>query len=115
MRRLLQSLAPKTLLQKELGFNLLVSGLVLSLVTGIFLLVQQAAFQRQLTLRAESLATMIARESEFPMLVRNSVELDRLAQSAILGEDVEYAVIVLADGSTTSASRSKKAGGEHGR
>ena len=86
------------LIKALLGTSALVAASVLSL-SGLFLLRHQAAFQRQFELRAESLASSLAAQSQFALLLANTAELDRLAGTALAGSaDVLYVIMEDASG-----------------
>lgn len=85
------------LIKALLGTSTLVAASVLSL-SGLFLLRHQSAFQRQFELRAESLASSLAAQSQFALLLANKSELERLAHTALTGSaDVLY--VIMEDGS----------------
>jgi signal transduction histidine kinase/DNA-binding response OmpR family regulator len=76
-----------------LGTGLVVTASVACL-SWLFLLKHQAAFQRQVELRAESFARYLATENQFALLVAGRSELDRIAAVALEGsDDVVYVVI----------------------
>lgn len=86
------------LLKALIGTTALVAASVLSL-SGLFLLRHQAAFQRQFELRAESLASSLAAQSQFAMLLANRAELERMARTALAGSaDAVYVVMEDASG-----------------
>src|SRR6266568_3469245 len=87
-----------------LGTSALVAASVLSL-SGLFLLRHQAAFQRQFELRTESLASSLAAQSQFAMLLANRPELERMARTALVGNaDVVYVVMEDAAGNPVAGA-----------
>ena len=85
----------RSLLAQALTANGLVVGISVVCLTALFLLTELATIQRQLELRAEGLTEFLASQSDFPMLVGNGPELERIAQTAVAGEDVLF--VALAD------------------
>jgi signal transduction histidine kinase/DNA-binding response OmpR family regulator len=91
----------RSLLAQALVANFLplaISAVCVAGLTAGALFIQLRAFERELRLRAESLAQFLARQSEFPMLVGDRAELGRLAASVLSIEDVQYVVAVDASG-----------------
>ncbi|MBI1788335.1 MAG: response regulator [Acidobacteria bacterium] len=88
----------KSLLKQVLTANLLLLGLCVVCLTGLFLAIQRAAFERQFSLRAESLAGFLASQCEFPMLMGNRQELRQIAEAAVGSEDVLHVVMTDSSG-----------------
>src|SRR5690349_18389359 len=87
-----------------LGTGALVAACVVSL-SGLFLLRHQTAFQRQFELRAESLASSLAGQTQFALLLANSGDLERISRAALAGNgDVLYVVIEDASGKTMATA-----------
>lgn len=59
-------------------------------LTGMFVMVERDGMRRQLTLRANAVASFAAAQSEFAMLVGDRAALERLASAALSGEDVVF-------------------------
>jgi PAS domain S-box-containing protein len=83
MRR--QSLATRALLGSVVS-----AALLLGSVGAVFTLLTRAAFDEQLQLRAREMAQSVARQSEYPLLVGDSVALGWITRQAVEGEDVLY-------------------------
>jgi signal transduction histidine kinase len=83
----------RILIKVLLGTGALVGASVVSL-SALFLLRHQAAFQRQLELRAEALATSLAGQSRYALLLANRRELEQLAHTVLGGNtDVLYVIV----------------------
>ena len=81
------------LIRALLGTTALVAATVLSL-SALFLLRHQEAFQRQVELRAESVAGSLAAQSQFALLVADRAELERTARTVLGGNgDVLYVLV----------------------
>ena len=81
------------LIRALLGTTALVAATVLSL-SALFLLRHQEAFQRQVELRAESVAGSLAAQSQFALLVADRAELERTARTVLAGNgDVLYVLV----------------------
>jgi len=80
----------RSLQTRTLLYNVSIVGAVITCLTALFLLEQHTAIERQLQLRAESLAEFLASQIQFAMLVGDRVEMDRMAASALHTEDVLY-------------------------
>ena len=80
--------------------NVLIS--VVAVTSGISLVLwrQRASFVEQLELRAQATAEFLAKQSEFPLLIGDGKELQRMAQSASVIEDVAYVAITNEAGQT---------------
>ncbi len=87
MKRLLRLIRGRILARAVTSSFMLLSTSALALTT-LFLLVQRAALQQQLELRAEALAEFMANQAQFPVLVGDSNELSRIAGSALSNPDV---------------------------
>jgi signal transduction histidine kinase/DNA-binding response OmpR family regulator len=88
----------KSLLTRTLASGFLLVGTSVICLTTLFLIAQRAVLRHQLELRAESMVEFLASECEFPMLVRNQPELQRMAATAVKNEDVLYVVMSDASG-----------------
>jgi signal transduction histidine kinase/DNA-binding response OmpR family regulator len=91
----------RSLLTQALVANFLPLAISVVCVAGLTagaLFIQLRAFERELRLRAESLAQFLARQSEFPMLVGDRAELGRTAASVLSIEDVQYVIAIDASG-----------------
>jgi signal transduction histidine kinase/DNA-binding response OmpR family regulator len=91
----------RSLLGQALVANFLPLAISVVCVAGLTagaLFIQLRAFERELRLRAESLAQFLARQSEFPMLVGDRAELGRIAASVLSIEDVQYVTAIDASG-----------------
>ena len=78
----------RSLQSRTLFSSVMIAGAVITCLTALFLLEQHKAIDRQLQLRAESLAEFLASQVQFPMLVGDRSELERMAASASGSEDV---------------------------
>jgi len=68
-------------------------GVAVLCLSALFLLRQQSALQQQIELRAQTLASSLASQSEFALLVGDGGELKRMADFALAGNpDVLYVV-----------------------
>ena len=67
---------PQSLRIRALAANLTLAGISVIVLTVLFLLAERAALQKQLELRAHTLAQFVASQSEFAMLVGNRPELN---------------------------------------
>jgi signal transduction histidine kinase len=95
-----------SLLNRALVANILLVGISVACLVGIFLVTQRAVLQDQLEARAGLLAESLASQSELAMLVRNRPELERTAVTALASEDVLYVVMEDASGNVLAkASR----------
>jgi signal transduction histidine kinase len=75
------------------GTSVLVFASVVCLST-LFLLRHKSAFEEQLRLRAEVLATSLSGQVQFPLLVDNREELARIARLALAGDrDLVYVLV----------------------
>jgi signal transduction histidine kinase/DNA-binding response OmpR family regulator len=82
-----------SLLMRASLANALVS--VLAVTTGILLVLwrERASVGQQIELRAQASAEFLANQCEFPLLIRDSHELRRMALAASASEDVLYVII----------------------
>ena len=87
-----------SLLNRALVANIILVGISVACLVGIFLVTQRAVLQDQLEARAGLLAESLASQSELAMLVRNRPELERTAVTALASEDVLYVVMEDASG-----------------
>ena len=90
-----------------LGTSALVAASVVSL-SGLFLLRHQAAFQRQFELRAESLASSLAGESQFALLLANRAELERMAHT-VLGSNRDVLYVIVEDATGNNIASAERA------
>jgi len=93
---------PRSLLMQASLANILISLAAVSIGILLVLWRQRVSFLEQLTLRAQATAEFLAKQSEFPLLVDDRKELQRMAQSVTEIEDVVYAVIVNTQGETVA-------------
>jgi len=96
MIRLLKgALKGKSLLtQASLANVLVMLGAAVS-ITSLLLWAQSGSLRRQLELRAQTSADFLAKQSEYPLLIGDLDELQRIAKSAVSNEDVLY--VAMAD------------------
>jgi PAS domain S-box-containing protein len=80
----------RSLLRRTLAANFLLLLAAVVVLTSLFLAIQHVALNRQLQLRAETLASFLASQSQFAFLVGDHQELARLAAAALETEDVAY-------------------------
>jgi signal transduction histidine kinase len=73
--------------------GVLVVTLALGSLTALFLFSQQAEFEQELEIRAGSLASLLAGQSAFSLLVGDGSELGRIAARAMGAPDVAYVEI----------------------
>ena len=64
-------------------------------ITSLLLWAQSGSLRRQLELRAQTSADFLAKQSEYPLLIGDLDELQRIAKSAVSNEDVLY--VAMAD------------------
>src|SRR5260370_8534913 len=84
-------LKPPSVQMRTLLYNITLGGAAVACLTGLFVLEQHAAIERQLQLRAEALAEFLANQIQFALLVGDRTELERIAASTLGNEDVLYA------------------------
>jgi diguanylate cyclase (GGDEF)-like protein/PAS domain S-box-containing protein len=77
-----------SLLRRILHANLLVAGVAVLSLTGLFLAGYRSEFRRQQALRAGMLAQFVARQSEMPALLGDRAAIDKIASQAAGGEEV---------------------------
>jgi signal transduction histidine kinase/DNA-binding response OmpR family regulator len=87
------------LMQASIG-NMLVMVAAVAGGTGLAVWQQRASSGQQLALRAQASADFLANQCEFPLLIDDRNELQRVAQSASASEDVLYVVIANDAGKT---------------
>lgn len=80
-------------LRSELGRRMLVANVALSAallvsLTGLFLWTYSRDLERQIRGRAQTTAEFLSRQSEFPMLVGDRSELERIARNAVGSGDM---------------------------
>jgi PAS domain S-box-containing protein len=80
----------QSLRARALAANLALAAISVTVLTVLFLLAQRSALERQLELRARTLAEFVASQSQFAMLVGNRTELDSVAAAAVSSEDVLF-------------------------
>ena len=78
------------MLARALLATLLVGAAAIGVVTVLFVFAQRSILQHQVELRAAALAGFVASQAEFPMLVGDRVELQRIAANALASEDVLF-------------------------
>ena len=96
------------MLARALLATLLVGASAIGVVTVLFVFAQRSILQHQVELRAEGLAGFVASQAEFPMLVGDRVELQRIAANALASEDVLF--VTFDDKSGPGAIRSIRPG-----
>lgn len=95
----------RILIEALLGTSALVAASVGSL-SALFLLRHQAAFQRQFELRAEALASSLAGQSQFALLLANRTELEHMARAVLGGNgDVLYVIVEDASGNYIASAQ----------
>ncbi len=98
-----RSLLTRVLLVKAVLVSLF--GVVLTI---LLLVSQHGAFDRQLQLRAEGAAELLAAQAEFAVLVGDRVALDRLAKAAATGDDILSVTFGDKQGRLLAAARNPK-------
>jgi len=88
----------RSLLSRVMAANAVLFVSVIVCLMALFLVTQHGALEHQLELRAESLAASLSSQIEFPLLVGNREDLDRIARAAVRDEDVEWVRITDASG-----------------
>ena len=96
IRRLIQT--RRSLLSRVMAANAVLFVSVTVCLMALFLVTQHGALEHQLELRAESLAGSLSSQVEFPLLVGNREDLNRIASAAVGDEDVEWVRITDASG-----------------
>lgn len=87
-----------SLLAQALTLNILLVLSTGALISVIFVVTMRRVVIQQVKLRAESMAKLVAARAQFPMLVGDWSELNRLARETMPLEDVLYVVITDRDG-----------------
>ena len=95
----------QSLLARALFSNFVLVGVSVTLLTGLFLLVQLRAIQTQMDLRARALSGFVAAQSDFSMLVGDRADLERIARSALSIDDVLFVVLTYRGGESIRVSR----------
>jgi len=85
--------------------NLLVLVAGLFCGTALVLWKQRSSFTEQLELRAAASAGFLASQSEYPLMVGDQEELQRLADAAVKNEDVLYVMVVGESGQVLATAR----------
>jgi diguanylate cyclase (GGDEF)-like protein/PAS domain S-box-containing protein len=80
--------ARRSLLVRILLANLVVAGISVVSLTALFLFSYRAEFERQQELRARTLAQFVARQCEVPALIGDRGAMEKVAATALSGEDV---------------------------
>jgi signal transduction histidine kinase/DNA-binding response OmpR family regulator len=78
------------------------------ILTILLLVSQHSAFDRQLQLRAEGAAELLAAQAEFAVLVGDRMALDRLAKAAATGDDILSVTFGDKQGRLLAAARNPK-------
>ena len=104
--RLKSRLRHSLLAQALLSNFLLVLASVSVLIT-LFLLVQRSMFERQVELRASAVVDFVADELQFPVLVGDKEEAQRLAGRALSNSDVLFVEVYDSSGAMLAATRRK--------
>jgi signal transduction histidine kinase/ActR/RegA family two-component response regulator len=95
----------KSLLGQALVANSVLVLATLTALTVLFIVGLRASFERQLELRAESVAEFVGTESQLALLVGDQARLLRLAGNALSNGDVVYVRVTDSSGLVTQASR----------
>ncbi len=88
-----------SLLNQLLAANVVLMGTSLACLAGFLTVQQRWVLQSQLEASASLLAESLASQSELAMLVRNRVELERIATTGLASDDVLY--VRISDGAGT--------------
>jgi PAS domain S-box-containing protein len=78
----------QSLRARALAANLALAAIAITVLTVVFLLAERSALEKQLKLRAGTLAEFVASQSQLAMLIGNRAELQNVAAAAVSGEDV---------------------------
>ncbi len=97
----------RSLLTQASLANLLMIASTVIIGTSIALWKQRLSLVEQLDLRAQASAEFLAHQSEFPLLIGNREELERVAKAAATSADVLY-VIIKDDAGQTLASAGRR-------
>jgi PAS domain S-box-containing protein len=104
----------ESLLRRVLVSNTVLILVLAVLITGTYLLIARRAFTRQLEMRADALATFIAAEAAYPLLVGDESQLRRIADSAQQNEDVVSVAVADSEGRISlRISRDEASPGKH--
>lgn len=95
----------QSVLAQALALNLITALAVGGLISGIFVLTTRRIVIQQARLRATEMASLVATRAQFPMLVGDRSELDRLARETMQLEDVLYIVLTDKDGASVRLGR----------
>ena len=95
-----------SLLARLLLANFVVGTTALAVIAVLFVLSERAVLGHQVELRATALADFVASQSEFPMLIGDRVQLERIAANALASEDVLF--VTIDEGSTPGAIRASR-------
>ena len=98
---------------RTLFYNVSIVGAVITCLTGLFLLEQHNAIERQLQLRAGALAEFLASQAQFALLVGDRADLERMAANTLSTEDVLY--VEFADFARSTLARSDRGSTELSR
>src|SRR5690349_16799763 len=79
-----------SMLARALLATLIVGASAIGVVTVLFVFAQLSILRHQVELRAAELADFVASQSQFPMLVGDRVQLERIAANALANEDVLF-------------------------
>ena len=94
-----------TVLKRALLSAITLMGIPALLLSGLYLLRYQSSFQRQVELRAQTLANALAGQGQFSLLMGDRAELQEIVRVALAGnEDVLYIVMDDASGQTLAAA-----------
>ncbi|MCC6589007.1 MAG: PAS domain S-box protein [Bryobacterales bacterium] len=88
----------RSLMLRMLLFNFLVLTASTLVLIGLFLVGQRQAMRRELGLRGNTMANLLARQAQVPMVVGDKAELRRLAELA--GTIADIALVEIGDGRT---------------
>jgi HAMP domain-containing protein len=86
VRRLFQ----ESLLAQVLAVTVLLTSVTVAGLTAVFLVGYSQEFERQLRNRAENNAAFLANQCQFAMLVGDRTELERIAASAVAGDNILF-------------------------
>jgi len=90
----------RSLLSRILRANLVIAGIFVVSLTGLFLVSYRAEFEREQLSRARMLAQFVARQSELPALIGDRGGIEKIAASALGSEDVLAVRIAFRGGSS---------------
>src|SRR5450432_2077107 len=95
----------RSLLSRALLSNFALVGVLVTLLTGLFLLVQLRGFRIQMDLQAKVLARLVSTQSELAMLVGDRPALEIIAGNVLSIEDVLFVVLTDHSGESIRVSR----------